>query len=241
MPGIRRPRTSGHARRGPNAAIALEEFSRWFSLTVEALQPPDGVRWNFWLSEVMTDEGNATDETYLRRVAKGERLPGLELTYRIGEGLRAAGLPWCSGVYALLHHRQHIGVAYAILDITSRDTSYALALEWVEWARSLGGSEMTLAVMDDERAHAEQIRTLRAQLAHLTKRLSARFERSWAEFRRVSIGRAHGIFGGLYLISSNPEFEAISYNFIRTIEKAHFDRLTLDEQRLVKAPFEDQA
>lgn len=220
---------SGHARRRSDSADAAAYFSRWFGLTVQALNTTERRGWSSSLAIAMEEElGEPTDDAYLRRVAKGERLPQLEKTHSLGEGLRAAGLMWCSGTLALLRHPYHQADAYGILDLVSREpgTAARITLEWFKMARwlefreshvGLGGSPETL------RTIVSAVEWARERLASLTSRLHVQLRQAWETYQAGGVGRIYGLFGGLHLISTDARFAPVAAEFCATLEKPLFD------------------
>lgn len=106
-------------------------FGRWLTYQGRRL----GDFWGQLLSDNMKD---GTEPAYLTRIAKALHNPGREKTYDIGEGLRAAGIPWCSGLLALYNHPSHRADCYAILEVVSGNPDGAKAAQaWHAAVRSL--------------------------------------------------------------------------------------------------------
>lgn len=206
------------------------------------LNEPDGRRWSSRLAEAMTMElDQSTDDAYLRRVAKGERRPQRDMVYRLGEGLRAAGLPWCSGVLALRAHPLYVVDAYGVLDIAGKSV-YAQVDDWELIARMLisletGGGQAHVPTQHQSRS----ITSFRKMLEPVANDLWPHFTRAWSDYLRRGMPVAHGRFGALYLISTDERFRLVSTDLRAMIQRLQIDkagplrRELMAAQRLVNA------
>lgn len=236
------PLRSGHARRRSDETAAAAEFARWLNLTVVSLNTADGRRWSSRLANVMTEKLEVTDDSYLRRVAAGKRSPSLELTYRIGEGLRLAGLGWCSGTLALLRNPKYLSDALAVLDLASEDArTFASMIDWMGTARKLWTREMYFELRElrkkrgPEEFERAEVTFHRAELARLTRRAQERFRHGWDQYRHDGrLRRVHGPFGGLSLIVSDQRFAAVADQFCGAIWASLEDKLTWQQTQVLK-------
>jgi len=204
---------SGHARRRADGGDAAAEFSRWFTCTAGTLNEAPGRRWSSCLADVMTTVlDQPTDDAYLRRVAKGERRPQRDMVYRLGEGLRAAGLTWCSGVLALRAHPLYVIDAFGILDIAAGDSqeTYGLADDWEGYARMLVSFESGLQGHLPAAQQARSIAAFRKMLEPVSHALWPLFSDAWDQYRTRGVEIAHGTFGALYLIAHDHRFHLVA-------------------------------
>ncbi len=150
-----------------------------------------------------------TDDAHLRRIASGKTLPTRDKTYMLGEGLLAAGLPWCSGVLALLAHPFYVSDAYGVLDIASRDGAsvHEDVDDWFFIARAFRDAVVRAAVPD--RPPVVHIKLLE-QLVIKSTLLRGCFIRAWAAYLRNGVGEAHGLFGALYFNATDPRLKRTS-------------------------------
>lgn len=210
---------SGHARRRADSVEAAAAFSHWFNVTARSLKTAKGQGWSSLLADEMEAQlGETTDDAYLRRVARGERLPQLAKTHSLGEGLRAAGLDWCSGALAVLIHPHHRAAAFGILDVVNREMpgsgSERAVFDWYRAAERLAIRESTVGQpwMSPAQSQENQagLDVTRTKLAELTKPLHPYFLRAWTAYNAAGIEHAYGMFGLLHLISTDVQAAAVS-------------------------------
>ncbi len=222
-------------------------FSDWFAAVVLSshfkclLQVGPSNSWSYVLAENI-EEG--ADPAHLRRIANGERVPKPRMTYEIGEGLRTAGLPWCSGLLSLYNHPSYRVDCYAVLDILSADRqaaqwafiwnagAYIMAhyLQWdmlVRRHERLRSLAKNLGLPDEDlRFVVTEIAKYQVSLPHLadwmtmaTRALSEHTPKAWKRYNREGIVQANGLFGALYVMSTDVRFQRIEPTIRTTLQR----------------------
>ncbi len=229
--------------RGGQVADA-RDFSRWFDLTSRVLQLKTVRAWSTCLAEIML-----ADDAHLRRVAAGKtKAPRLEMTYNIGEALREAGIPWCSGLYALYQHPKHFVEVYAVLDMIGADPAlFAATFDWMEAAygsRLLDDAFATIyRTFSDEKfaastmpvaARLELFESAR-ELVQKTTSLQSEIDTAWNVHVRSAKGdgkvhKVHNFFGGLYVIRTDPRFVPVAQRFYEILERELMAELRPDQR-----------
>lgn len=143
-------------------------------------------------------EGEEYD-SYLRRVARGEVTPRSSVTYKIGRGLRAAGLLWCSGTLALMRNPRSFKDMLAVIDIASRDEkARKLVLSWYLIA------DRAMLELSGSGPHDEEYAVLALKtLAAFTRAVEPMMEAAFAEYEKRGLRDAHGLLGIAYQIAKN--------------------------------------
>jgi len=249
-----RNRESQRRRRAEETAVARlgddRDFSKWFDLTTRVLQLELRRAWADYLDEVID-----ADDVSLRRLAKGEiKSPRLATTYKIGEGLRKAGIPWSSGLYALYQHPKHFVEVYSVLDSVGSDpTLFTRTFDWMDAAINHRAIERGLAVyhrrLSDQdfarstmpvRARLEdfsQTRVLVEETAFLQKAIATAWKAHPKKSRRGAkkTQKAHGFFGGLYRIQTDPYLApSLAQQFYQILDRERVSMLRPDQREKIK-------
>lgn len=124
-----------------------KDFGRWLRRVIERSPLKGEGEWSNRLAEAM-GRGPEYDAA-LRRIVdpRSPRVPKIETTYDIGEGLRAGGLSWCSGLLALYRHQEHYFAALRLLSSVSEasqnDATFRKinVVSWLQLAQMLDALE----------------------------------------------------------------------------------------------------
>lgn len=170
------------------------------------------------------------------------------MTYKIGEALREAGLPWCSGLYALFQHPKHFVEVYAVLDMIGADPErFAATFDWMEAAhlnRFLDDAFSRIhRTFSDETFAASTIPVSKRlemfesvrELVQKTTSLQSEIDSAWHRHVRFAVGdgkvhKVHNFFGGLYLIRTDPRFAPVAQRFYEILERELMAELRPDQR-----------
>lgn len=183
--------------------------------------------WSERLSFAM-GEGEEYD-SYLRRVARSEVTPRSPATYKIGRGLRAAGLLWCSGTLALMRNPRSFKDMLAVIDIASRDEkARPFVLSWYLIADramlELPGS----GPHDDEYAvHA--LKTL----AVFARAVDSVMESAFTEYEKRGLRDAHGLLGIAYHIAKSERSGPRATDAINMLTARWIDEIPSESEGFV--------
>jgi hypothetical protein len=178
-------------------------FGQWLTgvvqrhdLTVDVLGKSRRAKtWSERLASAM-DEGPEYD-SYLRRVAGGKIVPGALVTYKIGRGLRAAGLKWCSGALALMRNQRTFKELLALIDIASIDNAaHADFVDWFYLSDMTESVEVDTFGPNDEEFSKAAFRLL----SDVTDRLAPAMQSAFERYQSRGLRHAHGLLGIAYQV-----------------------------------------
>jgi len=232
-----------------HAPVGGRDFSAWFDLTTHVLQLELDCAWSSYLADEMD-----SDDANLRRLAEGKRhSPRLETTYAIGEALRRAGIPWCSGIYALYQHPKHFVEVFAVLDIIGADlTLFTETFDWIEAAHDSRLLDEAFATIhrtrSDDYIRRQSTLTVAArletfefvrELAARTTSLQSAIDSAWKRHIRFAAGdgkihKVHNFFGGLYLIRTDPRFAPVARRFYEILDRERLTMLRPDQREKIE-------
>jgi len=224
------------------------DFSKWFDFTTRVLQVELDQAWSTRLADIMV-----ADDANLRRLANRRRkAPRLETTYKIGEALREAGLPWCSGLYALYQHPKHYVEVYAVLDVVgaqanlfpdtfdwlgAADNNRATERHYVDFHRDvLRDADFLMSpILRDARLKDRETRVLVEKTRLLQDAIDSAFRKLVRTAVRDSrVYRIYGFFGGLYRIRTDPSFAPVADWFGEILERERLSLLRPDQREEIE-------